>query len=72
MAQDTVETEVAEVLEVAEVTKRLEGQLNASFLGSGYVRRGDKYLLRARVLEEVGGVRRVRTLWEASLRLAEA
>ena len=66
------DNEAEEVLEVAEVAKRLEGQLNASFLGSGYVRRGTKYLLRARVLEEVGGVRRVRTLWEANLRLAEA
>ena len=63
--------EAEEVLEVAEVAKRLESQLNASFLGAGYVRRGIKYLLRARVLEEVGGVRRVRTLWEASVRLAE-
>ena len=59
-AKREARTRSQEVLEVAEVAKRLEGQLNASFLGSGIreVTEATKYLLRARVLEEVGGVRR--------------
>ena len=66
------DNEAEEVLEVAEVAKRLEDQLNASFLGAGYVRRGAKICCGRVCSRKSAGCDGVRTLWEASPRLAEA